>query len=69
MEELRSISGEGCTRGAAGGGELLRQAVLDSLQQFKQYMRHTSTGGHNTSLEVRIGIICFQYFIYVKREE
>uniref|UniRef100_A0A8D3BKF9 Meiosis 1 associated protein n=1 Tax=Scophthalmus maximus TaxID=52904 RepID=A0A8D3BKF9_SCOMX len=41
VEELRSIPGEGCIRGAARGGELLRQAVLDSLQQFKQYIRHT----------------------------
>ena len=55
VEELRSIPGEGCIRGAARGGELLRQAVLDSLQQFKQYIRHTCTGnqsGNNTSVEV-----------------
>lgn len=57
MEELRSIPGEGCIRGAARGGELLRQAVLDSLQQFKQYIRHTSAGNqasNNTSVEVNI---------------
>ncbi|XP_040887757.1 meiosis 1 arrest protein [Toxotes jaculatrix] len=57
VEELRSIPGEGCTRGAARGGKLLRQAVLDSLQQFKQYIRHTSTGNqanNNTSVEVTV---------------
>ncbi|KAM6960385.1 meiosis 1 arrest protein [Tautogolabrus adspersus] len=56
VEELRSIPGEGCIRGAAKGGELLRQAVLDSLQQFKQYIRHTTNGTHanNISLEVTV---------------
>ncbi|XP_034532323.1 meiosis 1 arrest protein isoform X2 [Notolabrus celidotus] len=57
VEELRSIPGEGCIRGAAKGGELLRQAVLDSLQQFKQYIRHTSNGtaaSNNTFLEVTV---------------
>ncbi|XP_051284460.1 meiosis 1 arrest protein [Dicentrarchus labrax] len=57
VEELRSIPGEGCIRGATRGGELLRQAVLDSLQQFKQYIRHTSTGnqaGNNTAVEVTV---------------
>ncbi|XP_071393268.1 meiosis 1 arrest protein [Centroberyx affinis] len=57
VEELRSISGEGCIRGPARGGELLRQAVLDSLQQFKQYTRHTSAGNqasNNTSVEVTV---------------
>ncbi|KAJ3585251.1 hypothetical protein NHX12_013972 [Muraenolepis orangiensis] len=45
VEELRSLS------------ELLLQAVLDSLQQFNQYTRHTSAGGqprNNTSLEVTV---------------
>ncbi|XP_029931602.1 meiosis 1 arrest protein [Myripristis murdjan] len=57
VEELRSIPGDGCIRGPARGGELLRQAVLDSLQQFKQYTRHTSTGSqasNNTSVEVTV---------------
>ncbi|XP_042257135.1 meiosis 1 arrest protein isoform X1 [Thunnus maccoyii] len=57
VEELRSIPGDGCIRGSARGGELLRQAVLDSLQQFKQYIRHTSTGNqasNNTSVEVTV---------------
>lgn len=55
VEELRSIPNEGCVRGAARGSELLRQAVLDSLQQFKQYIRHTnitSQASSNISLEV-----------------
>ncbi|XP_069015437.1 meiosis 1 arrest protein [Embiotoca jacksoni] len=57
VEELRSIPGEGCIRRAARGGELLRQAVLDSVQQFKQYMRHTSSGSqasNNISVEVTV---------------
>ncbi|KAM3590488.1 uncharacterized protein V6R79_010913 [Siganus canaliculatus] len=57
VEELRSIPGEGCIRGAARGGELLRQAVLDGLQQFKQYIRHTSPSsqvGSNASVEVTV---------------
>ncbi|XP_030285748.1 meiosis 1 arrest protein isoform X3 [Sparus aurata] len=57
VEELRSIPGEGCIRGAARGGELLRQAVLDSLQQFKQYIRHTCTGNqasNNAFVEVTV---------------
>ncbi|XP_056299011.1 meiosis 1 arrest protein isoform X2 [Pseudoliparis swirei] len=57
VEELRTLPGEGCIRGAARGGELLRQAVLDSLQQFKQYIRHTSTGSqasNNISVEVTV---------------
>ncbi|XP_037614536.1 meiosis 1 arrest protein isoform X2 [Sebastes umbrosus] len=55
VEELRSIPGEGCIRGAARGGELLRQAVLDSLQQFKQYIRHISSqASNNMSVEVTV---------------
>ncbi|KAK5876035.1 hypothetical protein CesoFtcFv8_027046 [Champsocephalus esox] len=57
VQELRSIPGEGCVRGAARGGELLRRAVLDSLQQFKQYIRHTGTGiqaSNNISVEVTV---------------
>ncbi|XP_068163739.1 meiosis 1 arrest protein [Antennarius striatus] len=57
VEELRSIPGEGCVR-EARGSELLQQAVLDSLQQFKQYNRHARTGRNanndNTSLEVTV---------------
>ncbi|XP_034020935.1 meiosis 1 arrest protein [Thalassophryne amazonica] len=68
IEELRSIPGDGCIRGPSKGGELLKQAVLDSLQQFKQYIRHTSAGNQtsdNTSVEVTVvtsqpgrGIVC-----------
>ncbi|XP_029695794.1 meiosis 1 arrest protein isoform X2 [Takifugu rubripes] len=54
VEELRAIPGEGCTRGATRGGELLQQALLDGLQQFRQHMKHTSAAGHNTSLEVTV---------------
>ncbi|KAM4565073.1 meiosis 1 arrest protein [Fundulus diaphanus] len=57
VEELRSIPGEGCIKSAAKGGDLLRQAVLDSLQQFKQYIRHTSTSSQacsNASVEVTV---------------
>ncbi|XP_073762032.1 meiosis 1 arrest protein isoform X1 [Danio rerio] len=39
VEELRSLPQEGCVRQR---GTLLTQAVLDSLQQLKQYMCHTS---------------------------
>ncbi|KAM9836570.1 meiosis 1 arrest protein [Aulostomus maculatus] len=52
VEELRSIPGDGCTRGPAKGGELLRQAVLDSLQQFRQFIRLSSAG--ITSVEVTV---------------
>ncbi|XP_014889341.1 meiosis 1 arrest protein-like [Poecilia latipinna] len=57
VEELRSIPGESCIKSAAKGGDLLRQAVLDSLQQFKQFIRHTSTGNQacsNASVEVTV---------------
>lgn len=57
VEELRSLSGEGCVRGAARGTDLLRQAILDSLQQFKQYLRHTNAGNQttaNSSVEVTV---------------
>ncbi|XP_047442767.1 meiosis 1 arrest protein-like [Mugil cephalus] len=54
VEELRSIPCEGFIRGATRGGDLLRQAVLDSLQQFKQYIRHTSAGSGNISVEITV---------------
>ncbi|XP_049923222.1 meiosis 1 arrest protein [Epinephelus moara] len=61
VEELRTIPGEGCIRGAARGGELLRQAVLDSLQQFKQYIRHTSAGSQaSNSISVEITVMTSQ---------
>ncbi|XP_070786219.1 meiosis 1 arrest protein [Enoplosus armatus] len=60
VEELRSIPGEGCISGAARGGELLRQAVLDSLQQFKQYTRHTSTSNQATNASVEVTVVTSQ---------
>ncbi|RVE60570.1 hypothetical protein OJAV_G00182330 [Oryzias javanicus] len=57
VDELRSIPAEGCIKGVSRVGELLLQAVLDSLQQFKQYIRHTSTGSQawsNLSVEVTV---------------
>ncbi|KAK2900121.1 hypothetical protein Q8A73_013250 [Channa argus] len=57
VEELRSITGEGCIRGSVRRVDLLRQAVLDSLQQFKQYIRHTNNGNqasNSTSVEVTV---------------
>ncbi|XP_056604852.1 meiosis 1 arrest protein [Triplophysa dalaica] len=46
VEELRSLPQEGCIRQR---GALLKQAVLDSLQQFKQYMCHTALGDINSN--------------------
>ncbi|CAL8376772.1 unnamed protein product [Gadus morhua 'NCC'] len=49
--------GRGGGGGGGGGGELLRQAVLDCLQQYNQYTRHMSAGSgtsNNTSLEVTV---------------
>ncbi|XP_040038700.2 meiosis 1 arrest protein [Gasterosteus aculeatus] len=57
VEELRTLPSEGCVKGAARGGELLRQAVLDSLQQFNQFIRHAGSGsraGSNISVEVTV---------------
>lgn len=52
VEELRSLPQEGCVRQR---GSLLKQAVLDSLQQFKQYMCHITHGDFNSNfVEVRI---------------
>ena len=50
VEELRSQPGEGCVRPR---GTLLRQTILDSLQQYKQYSSHHahvgSVGGSSSS--------------------
>uniref|UniRef100_A0A673CH62 Meiosis 1 associated protein n=1 Tax=Sphaeramia orbicularis TaxID=375764 RepID=A0A673CH62_9TELE len=66
VEELRSIPGDGCVKGSARGSELLRQTVLDSLQQFKQYVRHTSSGSQtNTkSVEVSNRLCMHIYYVY-----
>lgn len=52
VEELRCLPTEGCTRPQV---ELLKQAVLDSLQQYKHYIRHANLGNnlHRGSVEVR----------------
>ncbi|XP_028855074.1 meiosis 1 arrest protein isoform X3 [Denticeps clupeoides] len=51
VEELRSLPMEGCTHPR---GEMLTQAVLDSLQQFKQYMQHTSSRESSSTVEVTV---------------
>ncbi|XP_053485249.1 meiosis 1 arrest protein [Ictalurus furcatus] len=53
VEELRSLPTEGCTRPQV---ELLKQAVLDSLQQYKHYTRHANLGNnlHGGSVEVTV---------------
>lgn len=52
VEELRSLPTEGCTRPQV---EVLKQAVLDSLQQYKHYARHANLGNNlqRGSVEVR----------------
>ncbi|XP_050931539.1 meiosis 1 arrest protein [Lates calcarifer] len=60
VEELRSIPGEGCIKGAARGSGLVRQAVLDSLQQFKQYIRHTSAGSQTNNISVEVTVVTSQ---------
>uniref|UniRef100_A0A8C6UB86 Meiosis 1 associated protein n=1 Tax=Neogobius melanostomus TaxID=47308 RepID=A0A8C6UB86_9GOBI len=56
VEELRSLPGEGCVRADAPRAEQLARGVLDSLQQFKQYLRHSSSATcqakDNCSVEV-----------------
>ncbi|XP_020567294.1 meiosis 1 arrest protein [Oryzias latipes] len=62
VDELRSIPGEGCIRGVSRAGELLQQAVLDSLQQFKQYIRHTGAGSQAWSnLSVEVTVVTSQF--------
>ncbi|KAJ8007826.1 hypothetical protein DPEC_G00098230 [Dallia pectoralis] len=55
VEELRSLPQEGCIN--TPRGEMLKQAVLDSLQQFKQYTRHSASpnqGIVHVSVEVTL---------------
>ncbi|XP_056156816.1 meiosis 1 arrest protein [Lampris incognitus] len=55
VEELRSMPGEGCIQRSARGRDLLRQAVLDSMQQFKHYTRLTTGDSHaSRSLEITV---------------
>ncbi|KAF5902476.1 meiosis 1 arrest protein, partial [Clarias magur] len=51
VEELRSLPTEGCTRPQV---EFLKQAVLDSLQQYKHYSCHASLGKKHHSVEVTV---------------
>ncbi|XP_060775540.1 meiosis 1 arrest protein [Neoarius graeffei] len=53
VEELRCLPTEGCTRPQV---ELLKQAVLDSLQQYKHYTHHANLGNklHSGSVEVTV---------------
>ncbi|TRY55745.1 hypothetical protein DNTS_016168, partial [Danionella cerebrum] len=46
VDELRSLPQEGCVRQQR---TLLTQAVLDSLQQFKQYICHAARGDFNSN--------------------
>ncbi|XP_062850320.1 meiosis 1 arrest protein [Trichomycterus rosablanca] len=54
VEELRSLPIEGCTRPRS---ELLKQAVLDSLQQYKQYTCHATLGRNITGSSVEVTIL------------
>ncbi|XP_077085688.1 meiosis 1 arrest protein isoform X3 [Siphateles boraxobius] len=66
VEELRSLPQEGCVRQR---GALLKQAVLDSLQQFKQYMCHTAQGDINSNcVEVTV-LTCQSGQIVLKQLE
>ncbi|XDV17766.1 hypothetical protein PO909_023585 [Leuciscus waleckii] len=66
VEELRSLPQEGCVRQR---GALLKQAVLDSLQQFKQYMCHTAHGDINSNcVEVTV-LTCQSGQIVLKQLE
>ncbi|KAG9274394.1 meiosis 1 arrest protein isoform X1 [Astyanax mexicanus] len=57
VEELRSLPKEGCTRPRA---ELLRQAVLDSLQQYKHYTHHATQGNDLKSSSVEVTVLTSQ---------
>ncbi|XP_062903413.1 meiosis 1 arrest protein [Mobula hypostoma] len=57
ISELRSMPKEGCLREKPGS---LKQAVEDSLLQFKQYMRHVTTGGSLNSCSVEITVLTSQ---------
>ncbi|XP_076144505.1 meiosis 1 arrest protein [Alosa pseudoharengus] len=47
VDELRSLPGEGCVRPR---GFLLRRAVLDSLQQYRQYSSHHAAHYFHTGI-------------------
>ncbi|KAK1797159.1 hypothetical protein P4O66_008547, partial [Electrophorus voltai] len=57
VEELRSLPVEGCTRPRV---ELLKQAVLDSLHQYKHYIRHVAPGNNLSSGSVEVTVLSSQ---------
>ncbi|XP_036407637.1 meiosis 1 arrest protein [Megalops cyprinoides] len=57
VEELRSMPREGTVRPMGG---LLRQAVQDSLLQFKQYLRHMTGDSHVSSSSVEVTVLTCQ---------
>ncbi|CAB1351358.1 unnamed protein product, partial [Coregonus sp. 'balchen'] len=58
VEEVRSVHGEGCI--LAHREELLKQAVQDSLQQFKQYTRHATTPNQTNNGSVEVTVVMSQ---------
>ncbi|XP_018585827.1 meiosis 1 arrest protein isoform X1 [Scleropages formosus] len=54
VEELRSVPWEGCTQLLGG---LFKQAVRDSVLQFKQYMHHISVGSQINSSSIEVTIL------------
>ncbi|XP_030635091.1 meiosis 1 arrest protein [Chanos chanos] len=54
VEELRSLPKEGCT---GPRGDLLKQAVLDGLQQFKQFVRHAAATSNVNSHSVEVTLL------------
>ncbi|KAI4871998.1 hypothetical protein NFI96_018497 [Prochilodus magdalenae] len=57
VEELRSLPKEGCTRPRP---ELLKQAVLDSLQQYKHYSHHATLENDLKSSSVEVTVMSCQ---------
>ncbi|XP_066536895.1 meiosis 1 arrest protein isoform X2 [Hoplias malabaricus] len=53
VEELRSLPKEGCTQPRP---DLLKQAVLDSLQQYKHYTHHATMGNNLKSSSVEVTV-------------
>ncbi|KAL0969937.1 hypothetical protein UPYG_G00234790 [Umbra pygmaea] len=59
VDELRSLPEEGSID--ASRGEFIKQAVLDSLQQFKQYTRHATTPNQaNMNVAVEVTLVTSQ---------
>ncbi|TSL41007.1 Meiosis 1 arrest protein [Bagarius yarrelli] len=55
VEELRSLPTEGCTQPHV---ELLKQSVLDSLQQYKNYIRHANPGNNIYGSSIEVTVVC-----------